>query len=74
MDLRTGRVYETLDEAIAAGVDEADLIEVERMPDGRYRLPSEDVVTALGGNPDHRPHQGRREMARRAKRMAGNAA
>lgn len=71
MDLRTGRVYESRDEAIAAGVPAADLIEVERAADGRYRLPADKVISLLGGNPAHRPHQGTREMARRAKRLAG---
>ena len=70
MDLRTGRVYESRDEAIAAGVPAADLVEVERTADGRYRLPADQVITVLGGNPTHAPHQGVREMARRAKRLA----
>jgi len=73
MDLRTGRVYESKEAALAAGVPEADVIEVVRTPDGRYRLPSEAVVTALGGTPAHTPHQGTREMARRAKRFARTA-
>lgn len=70
MDLQTGRVYESRDEAIAAGVPAADLVEVERTTDGRYRLPADKVISSLGGNPWHQPHQGTREMARRAKRVA----
>lgn len=70
MDLGTGRVYETREAAIKAGVNPADLIEVERTEDGRYRLPSDRVVAYFGGNPHHNPHQGTREMARRAKRLA----
>lgn len=70
MDLKTGRVYETREAARAAGVNPADLIEVERTADGRYRLPSDQVVRALGGSAHHQPHQSTREMARRAKRLA----
>lgn len=70
MDLGTGRIYETREAALAAGVNPDDLIEVERTADGRYRLPSDKVVLALGGNPHHSPHQGRREMERRAKRFS----
>lgn len=73
MDLNTGRVYESREAAIAAGVNPADLVAVERTPDGGYRLTSEQVITALGGNPAHAPHQGTREMARRAKRFARTA-
>lgn len=71
MDLRTGRVYESREAAIAAGVDPGDLIEVERTPDGRYRLPADKVIKALGGiaKPKYQPHQSTREMARRAKRL-----
>ena len=70
MDLKTGRVYDSREEALAAGVSDADLIEVERTADGRYRLPADKVVEAFGGNPNHRPHQGRREIDRRARRLA----
>lgn len=70
MDLRSGRIYETRDEALAAGVPASDLMEVERTADGRYRLPAEQVVRLYGGTAQQ-PHQGKREMARRAKRLAG---
>lgn len=70
MDLNTGRVYESREAAIAAGVNPADLVAVERTPDGGYRLSPEQVITALGGiaKPKYQPHQGTREMARRANR------
>ncbi len=70
MDLRSGRIYETRDEALAAGVPASDLMEVERTADGRYRLPAEQVIQVLGGT-TQQPHQGARERARRAKRLAG---
>lgn len=69
MDLKTGRVYDDYEAAVRAGVNPADLIAVERAPDGSYRLPSKEVVRVLGGS-EQLPHQGKREMARRAKRLS----
>ena len=70
MDLRSGRVHESKEAALAAGVPESDLMEVERTADGRYRLPPDEVVRVLGGSAQV-PHQGKRELARRARRMVG---
>jgi len=67
MDLRTGRLYESKAAALAAGVPESDLVAVEVGAGGRLRL----LGKALGiRTSKYQPHQGKREMARRAKRMA----
>jgi hypothetical protein len=37
MDIRTGRTFETREEALAAGVPESDLVLIERSVDGEPR-------------------------------------
>jgi hypothetical protein len=72
MDLRTGRTYETREAAIAAGVPEADIVELTRTGPRFQRLgPTvrREYATPVG-NPLHPVrHQGTRERARRLARM-----
>jgi hypothetical protein len=63
MDTRTGRIYGSFDEALEAGVPEEFLVPV---PHHAIEIQRECYMTRDMGQ----PHQGSREMARRAKRQA----
>jgi len=61
MDIRTGQTYATKEEALAAGVPESDIAEVvwtREGPNPKFTNPKYPVR-----------HQGKRELARRAKRL-----
>jgi hypothetical protein len=62
MDIRTGRTYPTREAALKAGVPPSDLAHVTRR-DGDY-------WPKFDNSKYKSPHQGQREMARRAKRQA----
>lgn len=63
MDLRTGQIYETKDAALAAGVPEADVMELERSEDG--------VLTPTARSAAHRGQLARRKARnRRRNRIA----
>ena len=65
MDLRTGRTYESVEAAQAAGVPESDIAEVINTPNGpEPRVSRQPFVVKQ--NPKHPVrHQGAREMKRR---------
>lgn len=50
MDLRTGQIYATRDEAIAAGVPESDIVEIDRMLNPRDE-PQEQPTLVDGTGP-----------------------
>ena len=59
MDMRTGRIYESKEAALADGVPEGDAMEITR--DLEYWLKRTNTKIAT-------PHQGKREMQRRLKK------
>lgn len=62
MDLRTGRTYETKEAALADGVPESDVAEVQITRDHDFHLKF--------ANPKYpAPHQGKREAERRLRQM-----
>lgn len=63
MNINTGQIYKTYQSAIDAGEDERDLVT------GR-RETLEELRRRLNLRSRHQPHQGARERARRAKRIA----
>jgi hypothetical protein len=67
MDTRTGRIYGSFDEALEAGVPEEFLVPV---PHHAIEIQRECYKTRDMGRSKLQPHQGSREMARRAKRQA----
>ena len=62
MDMRTGVIYNSADEARAAGVDDKYLVTAT------HRETLEDLKRRLKLRSRHQPHQGKREMERRLAR------
>jgi hypothetical protein len=58
MDIRTGKTYESYDDALAAGVPPSDIAEVTVTRDGSHWPRFDNKLYPV-------PHQGTREMRRR---------
>ena len=67
MDLRTGKTYATKDEALADGVPESDVVEVKTTRD-------KDFILKFANRKYPEPHQGKREIQRRSRRLAKRGA
>jgi hypothetical protein len=65
VDIRTGRTYETLEQAVADGVPESDVAEVVTRHDGTHWVRFQNTRYP-------QRHQSSREMSRRAKRIAAD--
>lgn len=63
MDMNTGKIYDSYDEAIKDGVDEKNLVSATN------RETLEELKRRLNLNNKYEPHQGKQEMARRVRQM-----